>query len=330
VLLLVCVAVAIALGLGTGHAKTHRPPPPARSATPVPAVRPPAVEAGRAPWRLTTPRSREVVVPRVGSSGLVLLGGLETGGSSTDGVELLDTRNGVSSPEPSLAQATHDAAGAALGRRVLVIGGGSAVPVAATQIEAAAGTVFGGPLSQARADATAATIGHTVYVVGGYDGSALEAEVIATTDGRSYRPVVALPVPVRYPALAVLGSRIYVFGGLRANGNPSGVVQLVQPGTRTARVVGRLPVPLDGAAAGVLGDTIYLAGGRTAAGATDAVYAFEPRRASFLRAGRLRVAVANAGSAVSGGRLWLVGGEAADGVPLADVQTVAPKRASAR
>src|SRR5205814_959775 len=93
---------------------------------------------------------------------------------------------------------------------------------------------------------------------------------------------------------------------------------------RTAHVIGRLPRPLDGAAAGVLGGTIYLAGGRTAAGPTRAIYALQPRGASFLRAGSLRVAVANAGAAVSDGRLWIVGGESSGGKPIADVQMVVP------
>jgi hypothetical protein len=227
-------------------------------------------------------------------------------------------------------QATHDAAAAELRGHVFVIGGGNAAPARSIQVERGGKTVSGGELSSARADASAVTIGHTLYVVGGYDGSALAAEVLATTDGRHYRPAAALPVPVRYPALAVLGSRIYVFGGLAANGHPTRAVQLVEPNARTARVVGRLPVPLAGAAAGVLGNTIYLAGGRTPRRATEAIYAFQPRRASFLRAGSLRVAVANAGTAVSDGRLWIVGGESSGGRPTADVQMVVPNRGFGR
>ncbi len=185
-------------------------------------------------------------------------------------------------------------------------------------------TTRGGAPAVARADAGAVTIGRTAYVVGGYDGKAMEPEVVSTTDGRSYRPVVALPVPVRYPALAVLGSQIYVFGGLLANGHPSNAVQLVDPANRTAHVVGRLPKPLDGAAAGVLGGTVYLAGGSNGRGPTSAVYAFEPGNASFLRAGSLRVPTANAGTAVSDGRLWIVGGESSGGRPTGDVQMVVP------
>jgi outer membrane protein assembly factor BamB len=163
-----------------------------------------------------------------------------------------------------------------------------------------------------------------VYVVGGYDGKTLAPEVSSTTDGRSYRPVAALPVPVRYPALAVLGSQIYVFGGLLANGRPNNSVQLVDPAGRTARVVGHLPKALDGAAAGVLGGTVYLAGGNNGRGATSGIYAFQPGNAKFLRAGTLRVPTAYAGAAVSDGRLWIVGGESSGGRPTANVQMVVP------
>lgn len=261
---------------------------------------------------------------------LVVLGGLTSRDSSTDVVGVLDTRNGAFRRQGPLLRATHDAAGAALGSRVLVVGGGTAAPSGSTQLETGGRTVEGSGLGEARADAGAVTVGHSVYVVGGYDGSTMDAEVVATTDGRRYRPVAALRVPVRYPALAVLGSRIYVFGGLAANGQPSAAVQLIDPGRRTARVVGRLPVPLSGAAAGVLGGTIYVAGGSTAARPTRAIYAFVPHGASFLRAGLLRAAAANAGSAVTDGRLWIVGGEGRRGRPSSDVQMVTPNRGFGR
>jgi hypothetical protein len=332
VVLLAVLAIMLAggleLALGRGH--EAKPTPPPREAKATPPVRPAAVESGLLPWRLQAPLSREVVLPRAGHRRLVVLGGLESGASSTDAIALLDTRNGVLSQHGTLLQATHDAAGATLGARQLVIGGGTTAPARATQIETGVRTSEGGALAGARADAGAVTIGRSVYVVGGYDGSAMDREVVATTDGRAYRNVAALPVPVRYPALAVLGSRIYVFGGLDADGRPSDAVQLVDPVGRSARVVGRLPRPLEGAAAGVLGGAIYLAGGRTAAGPTKAVYAFQPRGASFLRAGSLRVGVAFAGAAVSNGRLWIVGGESSGRQPIADVQMVVPNQGFGR
>jgi outer membrane protein assembly factor BamB len=325
VLLVVLAATAIALALALGSGHKADPPTTTRDAKATPPVRPPAAEAGLLPWQLATPLSREVVVPRA-RHGLVILGGLDSGASSTSSVEVLDTRNGRASPDGQLLQPTHDAAVTELGGRVFVIGGGAATASRSIQIERAGRTVSGGGLPSARADASAVTIGHTAYLVGGYDGSAMDAEVVATTDGHTYRPVAALPVPVRYPAVAALGSKIYVFGGLGANGHPTSSVQRVDPNARTARVVGRLPAPLAGAAAGVVGDTIYLAGGHTARGATKAIYAFRPRGASFLRAGSLRIPVAYAGSAVSNGRLWIVGGEGSHGRPIAGVQMVVPNR----
>src|SRR2546429_2974321 len=327
-ILAIVLAGGLELAVGRGH--DAKPTPPPRQAKATPPVRPSAVESGLLPWRLQAPLSREVVLPRAGAHGLVVLGGLESGASSTDAIELLDTRNGVLSPHGTLLQATHDAAGATLGGRQLVIGGGTTAPARSTQIETGARTSEGGALAGARADAGAVTIGRSVYVVGGYDGSAMDREVVATTDGRAYRNVAALPIPVRYPALAVLGSQIYVFGGLGANGRPSDAVQLVDPAGRTAHVIGRLPRPLDGAAAGVLGGTIYLAGGRTAAGPTKAVYAFQPRGTSLLRAGSLRVGVAFAGAAVSNGRLWIVGGESSGQQPIAAVQMVVPNKGFGR
>jgi outer membrane protein assembly factor BamB len=333
VVLLAVLAIVLAGGveLAVGRGHHAKPTPPPREARASPPVRPPAVEAGLLPWRLAAPVSREVVLPRgVARRGLVVLGGLRSGASSTNAVEVLDTRTGALSSHGSLLEATHDAAGTTLGARLLVIGGGTAAPAGTTQIQTGEGTKAGGALPQARADAGAVTIGRTAYVVGGYNGPAMDREVLATTDGHRYRSVAALPVPVRYPAVAALGSRIYVFGGLGANGRPSDAVQLVDPAGRTAGVVGRLPRPLEGAAAGLLGGTIYLAGGRTAAGPTKAVYAFQPRGASFLRAGSLRVGVAYAGAGVSNGRLWIVGGESSGGRPIADVQVVVPNKGFGR
>jgi outer membrane protein assembly factor BamB len=328
VLVVLALAAIAAIGLasapGSGHKKAAKSPPPAQKTKAKRPVRPAAVEAGLLPWQLSTPLSREVVVPGKGTHRLVVLGGLDSSASSTSSVEVLDTRSGRLSPDGQLRQPTHDAAVADLGRRVFVIGGGSATVYRSIQAERGGTTVAAGTLPGARADAGAVTIGHTAYLVGGYDGSAMDAEVVATTDGRSYRPVAALRVPVRYPALAAVGSKIYVFGGLGANGHPTRAVQLVDPRARTARIVGQLPVALSGAAAGVLGGTVYLAGGRTPRGAAEAIYAFQPQGASFLRAGSLRVPTANAGATVSDGRLWIVGGESADGHPNFAVQMVVP------
>ncbi len=293
------------------------------------AAGPPAVEAGLYPWHLPNPISREVLLPSSAPGEVLIAGGLASDGSSDTGVYQLSTSDGALNLLASLPEATHDAAGALLGGSLVVFGGGQATPSAATQDVRGAGAELLGSLPAARADAEAVTVGGVVYVVGGYDGSAMDAAVLATVDGRSYRSVARLPVPVRYPAVAALGASLYVLGGQDAAGQAVDTIQMVDVRTGSARIVGRLPEALSGAAAGDLGGTIYLAGG--VAGSTKpvpsaAVLAVEPG-GRILPAGRLPVALAYAGATVAGGQLVLVGGELAGGALTGAVQFVRPDRA---
>lgn len=297
-----------------------------------PPSRPAAIESGELPWQLAAPISREVVLPGPRPNQLLLAGGLSGSGSSDSGIYALDTKNGQLASIGSLGTATHDAAGSLLGTHALVLGGGSTSPSATTQGFATDGSALGsGALPQARADAASVTIGKTAFIVGGYDKPSMDPEVLATDDGIRFNNVVALPVPVRYPAVAVLDRRIYVFGGQASNGQPVSTVQVIDPSTRQARVVGELPIPISGETAANVGSVIYLAGGESTSGPAAPqpianIYAFQSVHNTFLRAGSLPVAVTNAGAAVLGTRLWIVGGETAGGSPSAVVQMLEPNR----
>ncbi|MHB8682222.1 MAG: Kelch repeat-containing protein, partial [Acidimicrobiales bacterium] len=229
----------------------------------------PAVESGLLPWRLAAPISRTVDLPGSGSQ-VVILGGLTSGSRSASGIYALDTSNGNLTEIGTLPAALHDAAGALLGGRYLLFGGGapatvntvSAFTPAATG-KAAATDI--GTLPQPRSDAAAVTIGNRAYVVGGYDGTNADPQVLVTGDGSTFSTVASLPVPVRYPALAVSGGKIYVFGGqaVDAAGNPVSAIQLVDPAAHSAKVVGHLPIPLAGAAVVSIGGHIYVVGGES-------------------------------------------------------------------
>jgi len=292
--------------------------------------------AGLFPWQLPVPLSREVVLPIGPPGSLVVAGGLTTTGTTAGGAYRLNTQNGQLSFIGNLASPTHDAASAALGGAGLVFGGGTATPTPAAQGLSSSGTSSAlASLPRPRADAVTAVEGGTAYIVGGYDGSQLDPEVLATTNGESYQQVADLPVPVRYPAVATSGGTIYVFGGESASGAPVATIQAVDPTTKTARVVGQLPFALVGASAGNLGGVIYLAGGASPASSTAApgapgpmasVFAFDSANDKLLRAGSLPVPVAYAGSAVEANRLYLVGGESTGGAQTPDVQFVTPDR----
>ena len=334
-LIVVLAVVVIAIAVSSHPTKRPSAQPGANVGTTSPAVTSTglaAVESGELTWQLAAPISREVVLPGPRPNQLLIVGGLSGSGSSDSGIYALDTKNGQLASIGNLGTATHDAAGSLLGTQSFVFGGGSASPSATTQGFATGGSAVGsGSLPQARADAASVTIGKTAFIVGGYDGPSMDAEVLATNDGIRFNEVVALPVPVRYPAVAVLDKKIYVFGGDASDGRPVRSVQVIDPSTRQARLVGELPIPISGAAAANIGGSIYLAGGESTSGSGAQhpiahVYAFQSSNASFLRAGSLPVAVTNAGAAVIGTRLWIVGGETAGGTPSAVVQMLEPNR----
>lgn len=302
------------------------------------------VEATVLATGLPSPLSREAAYP-VGRGDLLLVGGLTPADTSSSIVTVLDTATGTVSSVGSLAVPTHDAGGARNGRSALLFGGGQATSVAtveafplsrATIAPSAAGQTRArvvGALPGPRSDDVAVAMGGIDYVVGGYNGTVGTPGVLATTNGRTFRTVATLPVPVRYPAVAAFEGRVYVFGGEAVTGPQAGQpvpdVQVVDPARHSARVAGYLKHPLEGAAAAVLGGHIYLAGGNSglapgAAAATttvtvSTVWRFDPQRATTTVVAQLPVPVSNAGLAVTGTTAWLVGGET-NGTVRSDIQ----------
>ncbi len=226
------------------------------------------------PWQLNEPISRAIVLPENGTK-LLIVGGLVAGTTSASGIYSLDTSTGAAALVGGLAMPLHDAAGALVAGHAFTFGGGSPNTVAAVQSwpgPGPSGLPAGGSsagvvssLPQPRSDATAASIGTTTYVIGGYDGSSPDPEVLATSNGHVFTDVANLVVPVRYPAVAPLGGRLYVFGGQAISGamagQPVNAIQMVDPAHHRVSIVGRMPEPLMAATAAVLGGHVYLMGG---------------------------------------------------------------------
>ena len=344
-----------------GTAGNGRPSPHPAASVHVKPAQPglPAAESGLLPWHMAAPLSREVLT--AGSPGqLVVLGGLNASDTSTSDVYAVSTATGAAHRIGALPLAVHDAAVAVSGQRALVFGGGSAASVGTVQSFPLAGggaATNVGNLPAPRSDAEAATIGATTYIVGGFDGARPDASVEATTDGRTYRTIATLPVPVRYAAVAALDGRIYAFGGEAITGPHAGapvsVIQAVDPTRRTASIVGYLPEALAGAAAVTVDGELFVAGGESPAAAkptpglgttrltgqptsnagtegpsspvrtVSTIWAYDPASRRLLAAGRLQVPVSNAGVAADGSTAWIVGGES-DGTRVSSVQMIRP------
>jgi outer membrane protein assembly factor BamB len=300
------VLTIVAIVLATSGSSNHRAK--TRATSVLHATRGiPRVAAVEAPWLLPAPVSRATAV--VDGAGVVVMGGIDANQSSSRSVYRLDPAVGLPTQTGRLALPTHDAAGASIGGRPFIFGGGAQTVVDAVQSVPATGPASTtAHLPQRRADLAAIKIGKTVYLVGGYDGTTATRDVLATTDGLSFAVVARLPLGVRYPAVVAAGNTIYVVGGEWA-GTPTAAVQAINVRTRSARVVGRLPEPRSQAAAFSIAGDLYVAGGVTAQGPSSDLLRFDAGHATFAAAGTLPAPLADAAVAVVANRAYLIGGE---------------------
>ncbi|MGH3472435.1 MAG: Kelch repeat-containing protein [Nocardioidaceae bacterium] len=295
----------------------HRPTATTSSARPGDAITsstsptgPPAhLSVTRAPWSLRQPVGREAAVAVPG--GIVVAGGLVAGDQSTAAAWQVDLHTATVTALPDLPVPVHDVGGALLQGDPMVFGGGNATEQDVVQRQTAGSRWrVVGHLPAARSDLVAARVGRRVVLIGGYNGSTQAlADILASYDGRQFRVIGRLAVPVRYAAVAVADGGIWVFGGERS-GAMVDVVQRINARTGRARVVAHLPAPLGHAAAVRLGQRILIAGGRPSSDTVTArLWWFDPGTRRFKPAGRLPYPLADTAVATTPVGTYLVGGE---------------------
>jgi N-acetylneuraminic acid mutarotase len=267
--------------------------------------------AAHAP-RLPAQLYRTVAVTAGGR--IYTIGGHDAAGATISDVYVFDPATGTSRRAGSLALPTHGAAAANIDGRILVFGGASTSVHDAVQrfYPARGSSRVIGHMPMVRADVTAAVVGHRVLLLGGFNGVGPQRAVWATRNGKSFRVVAQLRQAVRYPAVAALGSSVFVFGGLVSGGEYTGTfsnaIQRVSLPTGAARIVGRLPTPLAHAMAAVIGRHVYVLGGSAPGGPSNAVRRFEPNTGRMTRAGNLPYPLTDAGVATHDGTVYLLGG----------------------
>ncbi|MGH9114529.1 MAG: kelch repeat-containing protein [Acidimicrobiales bacterium] len=322
----VAVAVVVLVAVfATGGGSGRKKPAGAATASKPKAAGPPHLVVSMASWQLPGPLSRTVALPVDGS--IDVFGGLTgTGNTTTADISQIDPASGQDQKVGTLPAAVHDAAGAVLGSRYLVFGGGAADVTSLVQAyspDTPAGqpaTSVVGHLPARRADVASATAPDgRVYLAGGYDGAKALANVIETRDGKSFSVVGQLPVPVRYAAMAVAAGKVWVMGGDAGAGGDTTAIQTIDLQTHKVVVAGHLPVALAHASAADLGGTVYLFGGRSGDNALDGVWRLDTATASLTQVGTIPVPTSDMSAAVMGETVYLVGGEGQLGQPGRDV-----------
>jgi outer membrane protein assembly factor BamB len=314
----VAVAIIVAIIAAIAFAATRSHAAKRRSSTKPPAVHPVGsaantIHATELPAELPVARSRAVAF--ADGAGVLVAGGIDSQQATSDAIFRVTANSATATG--GLAVATHDAAAASIGGRNLVFGGGAQSVGDAVQVVTSNGTAtVVAHLPQPRADLAATTVGGTAYLVGGYDGVTPSRDVLATTDGVTFRVVAELSRGVRYPAVTALGSVIYVFGGEWA-GVPSTAIQAIDTRTGRVSIIGNLPSARTQASAFTLAGTAYLAGGLVNGAPSLDVLRFDPQTDRFNRVELLPSPVANAAVATFGNTAYLAGGES--GGPLSSV-----------
>jgi N-acetylneuraminic acid mutarotase len=152
-------------------------------------------------------------------------------------------------------------------------------------------------------------------------------DILRTTDGVTFTRVGTLPVPVRYPAVAVVGTAVYLFGGVSnsARGIDTPAVQRFDTERGVVDTVAQLPTSLSHASAVVLRGRVFLLGGYVDNSTlSNQIVRFDPATGSSTAVGTLPAPVSDAAAVVVGGRGYLVGGEGADRTPRATVTVLTP------
>jgi len=287
------------VSVGRGHTSTTR------GASSVPVVRAVAAKAG---WQLSSALSRAVAF--ADGNGIIVAGGLDRGQNTVSTVVRFDVAGGAATSFGSLTVPAHDAAGGVVAGQRFVFGGGAQhVSDVVQALQSGGPSRVVGHLPQPRADLAAVTIGANVYLIGGYDGTNATRAVLATSDGVLFHEVAQLPVGVRYPAVAALGDKVFVFGG-ELDGAESSVVQEIDVRRGSARVIGQLPSPRTEASAVRLGGSIYVVGGLAGGSASTDVLRFDPNTTRFSFDGQLPGPIADSAAVTIGTSAYLVGGEA--------------------
>jgi hypothetical protein len=324
--LAVLVVLVALIGYAASGSSGHGPKSSTEGSTPKVGSRPsgpPHLVVSLASWQLANPLSRSVALPVDGN--IDVLGGLTATGNSTTG-DIVQMNPATGAPEVagSLPVPVHDAAGAAIGSRYFVFGGGSQTLTADVQSYSpdtppgSPSTAVVGQLPSPRADLASATAPNgTVYLAGGFDGSQFSTSVLATSDGSHFRVVGQLAVPVRYPAVAVAVNRLLVIGGETGAVPTSAAqtsiddIQAVDLATGQAAVVGHLPEPLSHAAAATLDGTVFVFGGRSGGHVVDTIYQLTVSASGVTasESGALPIPTSDMAVTMLGQTAYLVGGE---------------------
>ena len=165
------------------------------------------------------------------------------------------------------------------------------------------------PMPEERAGMAVATIGLDIFGIGGETAAGIvNSVVVYNTAEHVWRAAATKPTAVTDATAAVLFGEIYVPGGLRADRQPTDVVEVYSPVNDAWRPAAALPQPVAGGLALTDGRFIYLFGGWNGEQYLDTTYVYDPAADNWETLRPMTASRAYAAGVAVTGQLYVVGG----------------------
>ncbi|MCC7353159.1 MAG: hypothetical protein IT330_05315, partial [Anaerolineae bacterium] len=199
--------------------------------------------------------------------------------------------------------------GSLAGRSRSALSDVGAPPAAPPQPLAASGWTQRAALPSPRSRLALAAVGNKIYAVAGETAEGPTGAVDAyDLPSNGWLPATPKPLAVANVTGATLGGRIYVPGGLLADGSLTDAVEVFDPASGLWTRAAPLPKSLCCYALAVLGERLYLFGGWDGEAYVTTSLVYDPATDTWRALPPLPTARGFAAAATLGGRIYVVGG----------------------
>lgn len=265
-------------------------------------------------WKsLAVPASPHTFPVAGGIGGKFYLAGGRENGMPSAVMEVYDPATNTWTALPSMLSARYGAVGGVIDGLLYIAGGwGQNGPVATAEVyDPVSATWRVRPsITTARVGMSGGPLNGKLHAIGGVrtDGELSTVDFVneVYTPGDVWLTKRDMPAARDFFATAVMGGKLYVFGG-RDNGSPIATSQVYDPGTN--RWASRAPMPQPRAlsnGAGVIAGIVYVPGGQGTNGVyTNSLYAYNPATNAWTSKAPMPVASGCGGSGAIGGKLYV-------------------------